>query len=138
MARVEHPHHYHPTVHKPGERARHTETVKVTLVGAVVNIVLAAAKIVFGVIGHSQSLIADGVHSLSDLASDALVLVASRHGNQDADEEHPYGHARIETAFTVGLGVLLLVVGGGIMLDAISRLFDTERLLHPGVLATTD
>ena len=127
--------HYHPTVLKPGDRTRYRETRKVTLVGAVVNIVLAIAKIVFGLIGQSQSLIADGVHSLSDLVSDAMVLVASKHGSKDADEDHPYGHARIETAVTVGLGVLLLLVAVGLTWDAVNRLFDPARLLHPGWLA---
>lgn len=127
--------HYHPAVAKPGDRTRYRETRKVTLVGAVVNIVLAVAKIVFGLIGQSQSLIADGVHSLSDLLSDALVLVASKHGSKDADEDHPYGHARIETAVTVGLGVLLLLVAAGLTWDAVNRLFDPARLLHPGWLA---
>ncbi|KPK38780.1 MAG: cation transporter [Gammaproteobacteria bacterium SG8_47] len=127
--------HYHPAVAKPGERTRYQETRKVTLVGAVVNVVLAIAKIVFGLIGQSQSLIADGVHSLSDLGSDILVLVASKHGSKDADEDHPYGHARIETAVTVGLGVLLLLVAAGLTWDAVRRLFEPDRLLHPGWLA---
>jgi len=131
----QHTRHYHPRVPKPGERTRFQETRRITLIGALVNILLAAAKIVFGIIGSSQSLIADGVHSLSDLASDAIVIVAAKHGSQDADEDHPYGHARIETAFTVGLGALLIAVAGGILFDAVDRLFQTQRLLHPGVLA---
>lgn len=131
----QHTQHYHPKVHKPGERTRYTETRKITLVGAVVNVVLAAGKIVFGVLGSSQSLIADGVHSLSDLASDGLVILAAKHGSQDADEDHPYGHARIETAFTVGLGVLLIAVAVGLLLDAVDRLFHPADLLRPGVLA---
>ncbi len=117
------------------ERARYREIRKVTLVGALCNVLLAAAKIVFGIIGQSQSLIVDGVHSLSDLASDMLVVLAAKQGSQVADDEHPYGHARIETAFTVGLGVLLIVVGVGILLDAVHRLFDPNMLLHPGWLA---
>jgi len=131
----QHTQHYHPKVDKPGERTRFQETRRITLIGAVVNVLLAAAKIVFGIIGSSQSLIADGVHSLSDLASDAIVILAAKHGSQDADEDHPYGHARIETAFTVGLGALLIAVAGGILADAVDRLFQTQRLLHPGVLA---
>ncbi len=131
----QHTQHYHPPVHKPGERTRYQETRRITLIGALVNVLLAAAKILFGIIGSSQSLIADGVHSLSDLASDGLVIFAAKHGSQDADEDHPYGHARIETAFTVGLGILLMLVAAGILVDAVDRLFQTQRLLHPGVLA---
>ncbi|MEJ2509901.1 MAG: cation diffusion facilitator family transporter [Gammaproteobacteria bacterium] len=131
----QHTQHYHPPVHKPGERTRYQETRRITLIGALVNVLLAAAKISFGIIGSSQSLSADGVHSLSDLASDGLVIFAAKHGSQDADEDHPYGHARIETAFTVGLGILLVLVAAGILVDAVDRLFQTQRLLHPGVLA---
>lgn len=108
---------------------------RVTVVGAAVNVALAAAKIAFGIVGRSQALIADGIHSLSDLASDAVVLVAARHGSRDADAEHPYGHARVETAFTVGLGVFLIAVAAGIGYDAGSRLFAPSELLRPDVLA---
>lgn len=117
------------------EHARYREIRKVTLVGALCNVLLAAAKIGFGIIGQSQALIVDGVHSLSDLASDMLVVLAAKQGSQAADDEHPYGHARIETAFTVGLGILLIAVGAGILLDAVHHLFDPNLLLHPGWLA---
>ena len=108
---------------------------RVTVVGAVINLILAIAKVLFGVLGQSQALIADGRHSLSDLASDAMVLIAAKYGSQEADVEHPYGHARFETMATVGLGLLLLVVAAGITIDATGRLFSPETLLHPGSLA---
>ncbi|MDJ0929313.1 MAG: cation diffusion facilitator family transporter [Gammaproteobacteria bacterium] len=108
---------------------------RVTVVGAVINLVLAFAKIVFGLLGNSQALVADGVHSLSDLASDAMVLVAAKYNSMGADEEHPYGHARFETVATIGLGVLLLTVAVGITLDAVDRIMNPEKLLQPGVLA---
>lgn len=110
------------------------EKRRVTVVGAVINMLLAVAKVVFGVIGSSQSLIADGIHSLSDLASDAMVLVAAKYGSQGADADHPYGHARFETAATLGLGLLLFVVAAGIMFDAVDRLFSPDSLLQPGPL----
>ena len=84
---------------------RYRATQRVTLIGAVVNLLLSAAKVVLGFVGQSQSLIADGIHSLSDLLTDAMVLVAAKHGAREADEAHPYGHARIETVATVALGV---------------------------------
>lgn len=115
--------------------ARYRDSRRVTLVGALINLLLAAAKIVFGIIGQSQALVADGVHSLSDLISDMMVWFAAKHGSRDADESHPYGHARIETAVTVGLGALLMLVAAGILIDAVTRLFEVERLLHPGYLA---
>ena len=108
---------------------------RVTIVGALINLVLSLAKILGGAIGQSQALIADGVHSLSDLASDGLVLLAARWGSLDADHNHPYGHARIETLATMGVGLLLIAVGAGFFIDSVSRLLSPERLLVPGWLA---
>lgn len=108
---------------------------RVTLLGAAVNFVLSVLKIVVGVIGHSQSLIADGIHSLSDLATDAMVYLAAHHAHQDADEDHPYGHARFETLATVGLGLLLIGVAAAIVWDALIRIDDVESLKQPGYLA---
>ena len=108
---------------------------RVTLVCAAVNLVLAGLKLVLGTIGHSQALIADGIHSLSDLATDAMVLVAIRFARDEADTEHPYGHARFETAATVILGLMLLLVAAGIVVDAAERIANPERLSHPGFLA---
>ena len=113
-------------------KERQRETVRVTLVGSVVDLSLGVAKIVFGFISHSQALIADGIHSLSDLVTDGFVIYAASHAAREADEEHPYGHKRIETVATVGLGVALLAVAVGISYDAVMRLFQPERLLHPG------
>lgn len=108
---------------------------RVTLVGAVVNLLLSVGKIVGGIVGQSQALIADGVHSLSDLLSDALVLFASRWGSLEADHNHPYGHERIETLATLGVGLLLLAVGAGFLIDSVGRLLNPERLWTPGWLA---
>ncbi len=130
-----HDHHYHAIPDTPDSEARFQATRRVTIVGAVVNLLLAIGKTVLGVLGNSQALVADGVHSLSDLVTDAMVLVASKHGSKEADADHPYGHARIETAMTVGLGAVLIVVAAGISIDAVERLFNPEKLLHPGPLA---
>jgi cation diffusion facilitator family transporter len=101
---------------------RYWITHRVTLVGAVVNLILALFKIIIGAIGHSHALIVDGVHSLSDLLSDALVVFAAKQGNASPDENHPYGHARIETVFAAVLGGVLIAVGVGIVIDAMDRL----------------
>ncbi|MGB5177393.1 MAG: cation diffusion facilitator family transporter [Gammaproteobacteria bacterium] len=114
---------------------RYRDIRKVTLVGAVLDLVLGVAKIIVGVIASSQALIADGIHSLSDLATDFLVLFAAKHAHRQADDEHPYGHGRIETVATVVLGVSLVAVAVGISYDAIRRLMAPELLLHPGWLA---
>ncbi len=107
------------------------EKRRVTLIGALVNLLLSVAKIGIGWIGQSQALVADGVHSASDLVSDGLVLAAARWGAQDADDNHPYGHGRIETVATGLVGALLLLVAGGFVVDASARLLDPERLLSP-------
>jgi len=126
--------HHHEQELAQGE-ARYRDARKVTVVGAVINIVLSVLKILAGWLGSSHALIADGIHSLSDLATDAVVLAAAKYGAQDADEEHPYGHGRIETLATVVLGIVLILVALGIGYDAIRRLFDPESLLSPGMLA---
>ena len=114
---------------------RYHDTVRVTLIGSVIDLLLGVAKIVVGVLAHSQALIADGVHSLSDLATDFVVLYAAKHAREDADEEHPYGHGRIETIATVGLGVLLILAAIGIAWDAIDHMLAPETLELPGFWA---
>jgi cation diffusion facilitator family transporter len=111
---------------------RYREVRRVTLVGSVVDLVLGVVKILIGVTAQSQALIADGVHSLSDLGTDFMVLFAAKHSHREADAEHPYGHGRIETVTTVALGVALTVVAIGISWDAVRRLLDPALLLHPG------
>jgi cation diffusion facilitator family transporter len=124
------------THHHPNPRdARYREVRKVTLIGSIVDLLLGIIKVVIGYLSHSQALVADGIHSFSDLFTDFLVLFAAKHAHRAADEEHPYGHGRIETVATVALGGALLTVAVGISYDAIRRLMEPELLLHPGVLA---
>jgi len=108
---------------------------KATWWGVLVNLILAVAKLIIGIIGHSTALIADGLHSLSDLISDGLVLIATHHSNVDADEDHPYGHARYETLATIALGVMLIAVAVGVAIDAVSHLFEPAEILTPSTLA---
>jgi cation diffusion facilitator family transporter len=115
--------------------ARYLEARKVTLVGSVIDLLLGVAKIIVGYTGSSQALIADGIHSLSDLVTDGMVLIAVKHGSRAADEEHPYGHGRIETLATVILGIALVVVALGIAWDAVHRLLNPDLLFHPGWMA---
>jgi len=114
---------------------RYQETRHVTLVGAWIDLLLGIAKILVGWLFHSQALVADGIHSLSDLATDFIVLFAAKHADRQADDEHPYGHGRIETLATVGLGIALLLVAAGIIYDAVERMFRPDELLQPGMLA---
>jgi cation diffusion facilitator family transporter len=129
-----HHHHSHPELPDKGD-ARYAVIRRVTLVGSAFDLTLGVLKIVFGYAVNSQALIADGVHSLSDLATDFMVLFAAKHGSKDADEAHPYGHGRFETVATVALGIALIGVAVGISWDAIERLFHPEALLQPGVWA---
>jgi len=110
---------------------RKKEMDKATWWGVIVNLLLSIGKLVVGFIGHSQALIADGLHSLSDLISDAMVLYATHHSNIEADEDHPYGHARYETFATITLALLLSAVGIGIGIDAIGRLLDYQNIATP-------
>ncbi len=103
-------------------RARQAAASRSTWVSVAVNTGLASVQVLIGALAHSQGLIADGVHSLSDLVSDFIVLFATRHSRADADEEHPYGHLRFETAASLALGVILMVVGAGMMLAALGKL----------------
>lgn len=113
----------------PEERA--LATSRAAIVGAVVNVVLTGIKIGAGILGQSQALIADGIHSLSDLLSDVLVLLAGKRARQRPDPDHPYGHGRYETVATLTLGFILIAVALGIGWDAANRLFAPEELLHP-------
>ncbi len=130
---MNHSHHDHGVTDVP--EGRYEEARKVTLVGSAVDLLLGVAKIFAGVIGDSQALIADGIHSLSDLVTDGMVLFAVKHGSRAADDKHPYGHGRIETLTTIVLGVTLIVVALGISWDAILRMLHPELLMHPGWLA---
>ncbi|HEX8962676.1 MAG TPA: cation diffusion facilitator family transporter [Rhodocyclaceae bacterium] len=111
----------------PGER-RYREGQKVTWVSVGVNVCLTIVQIGVGLLAHAQSLVADGFHSLSDLVADFLVLVANFHSRHPADESHPYGHQRIETAASLALGLILFGTGGAILWYAAGRLQHLDML----------
>jgi cation diffusion facilitator family transporter len=106
-----------------------------TWISVVVNIILTLVQVLAGFLSHSQSLIADGLHSLSDLVCDFLVLVASHHSNNPADEGHPYGHGRVETAASFALGAILAITGGAIMVAAAIKLENIQNLAPVAPLA---
>jgi len=112
--------------HSPAERA--AAASRSTWVSVAVNIVLTGTQIVVGVLAKSQGLIADGTHSLSDLVADFVVLFAGHHSKKDADADHPYGHQRFETAASLVLGVLLLVVGVGMLWASFHKLEAPETV----------
>ena len=106
--------------HSPAERA--AAASRSTWVSVAVNMVLTATQVTVGVIAGSQALVADGIHSASDLVADFVVLLASHHSRKDADVDHPYGHQRFETAASLVLGLLLLAVGMGMLWSAALKL----------------
>ncbi|GAL02336.1 cation diffusion facilitator family transporter [Photobacterium aphoticum] len=107
---------------------------RATWVGSIVNIALAGVKISVGKLTGSQALVADGIHSLSDLVTDTAILIGSRYWTAPADKEHPYGHGRFETLTNIFIGVLLALVGIGIGWDALSAI-GHEATNSPGMLA---
>ena len=99
---------------------------RVTFWGLAANLGLSAAKFVFGLVGGSQALVADAVHSLSDSVTDVAVLVGVAYWKAPADEQHPYGHARIETMITAMIGITLAAVGIGIGYHAIAGINEKD------------
>lgn len=100
---------------------------KITLIGSVLDLLLGVAKIIVGIVSHSSALVMDGVHSLSDLVTDALVIVVLRISHQEPDEDHPWGHGRFETIGTVILGCALIAVAGAMAYES-AKLFFAQEL----------
>jgi len=93
-----------------------------TLVSVAANLCLTIVQAAMGLAANSQALVADAVHSLSDLLSDGVVLVANKHSHKAPDADHQYGHLRFETAASLALGAILLVVGAGLLWHAFLRI----------------
>ena len=121
---------------EPAHPVRFAAARKSTWISIFINLGLTVMQILAGFFGKSQSLMADGLHSLADLLSDVLVLFANRHGNKHADANHPYGHARIETAASLILGASLAALGIGLLIAAGMRLQHPEQVqvVHPFTL----
>lgn len=118
--------------------SREKQIYKVTAVGSVVNIFLTAFKFVAGILGRSSAMVADAVHSLSDLLTDVIVVVFVRTASKPVDRTHEYGHGKFETLATLIVGFILIVVGIGIMVSGIKdciAFFNGEIGDRPGVIA---
>ncbi len=107
---------------------RTREAQRATWVSVLVNLLLTVAQLIVGWFAHSQSLIAHGLHSFSDLLSDFLVIWASHQSAVPADRAHPYGHARVETAATLALGGSLTLIGAGILWESGKHLHAMDAL----------
>ncbi len=121
------------STHSPAERQ--AAAARSTWVSVGVNLLLTATQITVGIIAKSQGLIADGIHSLSDLVADFVVLFAGHHSKKDADVDHPYGHHRFETAASLALGLLLLAVGIAMLWSAFKKLETPESVQQVHVMA---
>lgn len=106
-----------------------------TWVSVAVNATLSALQVVVGMVSGSSGLIADGIHSLSDLVADFLVLFVSVHSKAEPDERHPYGHYRFENAASLALGLLLAGVGAGMLWNAVIKIEHHEAIPRVEVTA---
>jgi cation diffusion facilitator family transporter len=107
---------------------KHHVARKSTWISIVLNAALMSLQIVVGVFAHSQALVADGIHSLADLVSDFVVLLANRHSGAKPDADHNYGHSRYETVASLFLGGLLITVGVGMLWRAGTRLANLDDI----------
>lgn len=117
---------------------REKEIYKVTLLGSAVNVVLMLFKFVAGFFGHSAAMIADAVHSLSDFATDLVVLAFVRISHKPKDKDHDYGHGKYETLATTLIGVALFAVAAGILVEGGKKIAFWAQggtLTQPGMLA---
>lgn len=114
---------------QPGQELRAARNV--TLVGLVLDAVLGISKVVVGFLYNSYALIADGIHSFSDVASDIMVLVLFRISREEPDEDHPYGHERFETLGAVILGSVLIALAGALAWEALQRVWQSVHSI-PG------
>lgn len=117
---------------------REKEIRKITLWGSLVNLVLTVFKIIAGVLGRSAAMIADGIHSLSDLLSDVVVLVFTHMSSKGKDRDHSFGHGKFETLATLIVSVMLVAVGTDLMIGAIRSIIGFCRgndIPEPGIIA---
>lgn len=116
---------------------KHSVARKSTFISIALNAVLMTLQIFIGVVAHSQALIADGIHSVADLISDFVVLIANQHSGAEPDADHNYGHSRYETVASLFLGSLLIAVGVGMLWRAGTRLVDLRNIpaVHTSALA---
>ncbi|HPW90156.1 MAG TPA: cation diffusion facilitator family transporter [Paludibacteraceae bacterium] len=120
------------------EENREKTIYKVTWVGFFVNLVLSIAKLLAGIFGKSGAMIADAVHSISDFATDLVVLVFVRVAAKPKDENHDYGHGKFETIATIIIGLALFAVAVGIFINSfglVGRVLKGEVIERPGLIA---
>lgn len=118
--------------------AREKSIYKVTWIGSIVNFLLLTFKFVAGILGHSSALVADAVHSLSDFATDIIVIVFVKISGKPEDDDHRYGHGKYETLATALIGVALFAVGIGLLVSGATKVTDVIKgvvLPAPSIIA---
>lgn len=105
-------------------RNREYEIRRITIIGAIVNIVLTTFKIIAGILGRSAAMVADGIHSLSDLLSDIVVLVFTHISSKGKDKDHSFGHGKFETLATLIVSVILVAVGARLMAGGVKSIIE--------------
>ncbi len=124
-----HAHHHHLPV-----AGRNRQIRRITWIGLILNIFLTVLKLVAGIVGHSQAIIADAVHSISDFGTDLVLLLGIRAWSKPRDKRHPFGHERIETIISLFMGIFLALVGVWIVQDSLRDIEQADRL-RPGLIA---
>jgi cation diffusion facilitator family transporter len=112
------------------ERQKYSK--RVTLIGSVVDALLAVGKITIGILYHSHALIIDGIHSFTDLFTDFFVIIISHYSHAGPDEQHPYGHEKFETIGTAALGSILLGTAGALIYETIGKVLNPGPSFSPG------
>jgi cation diffusion facilitator family transporter len=124
-----------PSPEQISKQKRYIAIRDVTILAVVINILLTIIKITFGIEFQSQSLIADGMHSLSNIFVDVMILIAAKYSMQPPNAKYPYGYRRITTVVTIAAGVLLLLIAASLFMDVMNRLSGEKALLEPSAIS---
>lgn len=106
---------------------REKDIIRVTMLGTVVNVLLTIGKITAGIWGRSAAMVADGIHSLSDLLSDVMVIIFTHIASKGRDRKHRFGHGKFEALATLLMSALLVIVGVNLMTDALKSIAGVLR-----------
>ena len=119
-------------------KGREQQIRSITLWGAAVNIILTVCKVAAGILGRSSAMIADGIHSLSDLLSDFVVIAFTHISSKGKDRDHSFGHGKFETLATLIISIILIIVGAELMHDGVKKIvgvFNGIAIPRPGYIA---
>ncbi len=96
-----------------------SEIRRITIIGLVLNIIISTVKLILGLLGNSQAVVADAAHSFSDTSTGVVILFGVKHWTAPPDNKHPFGHQKIESIITIIIGLILLIAAGSISYNAI-------------------